>query len=69
MPEDQKGKEDMSMMKGFVTGMLTGIAAGMAAGMLIAPMTDRNMRAFKKNANKTMRAMADLAEGMGIGAK
>lgn len=57
------------MMKGFVTGMLTGIAAGMAAGMLIAPMTDRNLRVFKKNANKTMRAMADLAEGMGIGAK
>lgn len=57
------------MLKGFVSGMVTGIAAGMAAGMLIAPMTDRNMRAFKKNANKTMRAMADLAEGMGIGVK
>ncbi|MBQ3095098.1 MAG: hypothetical protein IJC53_01510 [Clostridia bacterium] len=57
------------MLKGFVTGMLAGVTAGMAAGMFIAPMTDRNMRAFKKNANKTMRAMADLAEGMGIGAK
>lgn len=53
------------MMKGFVTGMLAGVAAGMAAGMLIAPMTDRNMRVFRKSANKTMRAMADFAENMG----
>lgn len=53
-------------MKGFIKGMAAGLAVGMAAGFLIAPLTDRNMRCFKKSAKAAMKAMENLAADCGL---